>query len=189
MLCIFSLVLQQSHCCIQTGEQLWSTQMILFLDQLFISVLLPSLGCVTPTTCCLPSGGFQPVNAACPLLQPCQAVPCATNPRANSQGPALTLSRCCPHLALLQTWHHPGESGSTVAGSAPTSLHPCPSERITAISALTSLHLSYLCVIPGSVPGSGEAEHSEGIQQLRMRTKNEGSNTGEQNEMKQLSLL
>lgn len=96
------------------------------------------------------------------------------------------------HLALLQTWDHPGGSSSTVAASAPTPLHPCPSESTTAIPTLTALHLSRLCAmptIPGSVSGSGEAEHSEGIQQLRMRTKNEGSNTGEQNEMKQLSLL
>lgn len=155
MLWMFSLVFQQSHWCIQAGEQLWFTYIIFVLDQLFISVLLPSLGCLTSTTCCLPSGSFQPVDAASPLLQPCQAVPCATNPGANSQAPALP-------LALLQTWHHPGESGSIVAASASTPLHPCPSESTTAILTLTSLHLSCLCVMPtvsGSVSGSGEAKH------------------------------
>lgn len=118
MLWMFNLALQQSYGCIQAGEQLWSTQMILVLDQLFISALLLSLGCLTPTTCCLASGGFQPVDAASPLLQPCQAVPCATNPIADRQVPALTLPRCCQHLALLQTWHHAGESSS---------IHPSPS--------------------------------------------------------------
>lgn len=192
MLWMCNLALQQSYWCTQAGEQLWSTQMILVLDQFFISVLLLSLSCLTPTTCCLPSGGFQSVDAASPLLQPCQVVPCATNPSANRQVPALTLPRCCQHLALLQTWHHSGQSSSTTAAFAPTPLHPCPSESTTAIPTLTSLHLSCLCVmptIPGNVSGSGKAEHSEGIQQLRMRTKNEGSNIGKQNEIKQLSLL
>lgn len=192
MLWMFNLVLQQSCWCIQAGEQLWLIQLILILDQLFISILSSFLGCPSPTTCCLPSSGFQPVDAASPFLQPCQAVPCATNPSTNSRGPALTLPRCCQHLALLQTWHHPGESGTTVAGSAHAALLPCRSESTTAIPTLTSLHLSCLCIMPtapGSVTDSREAEHSEGIQQLRMKTKNEGSNIGEQNEMKQLSLL
>lgn len=136
MLWMFSLALQQSYRCIQAGEQLWSTQMIIVLDQLFILVLLPSLGCLTSTTCCLPSGGFQSVGAASPLLQPCQAVPCATNSSANTQVPALT-----QHLAQLQTWHHPGESSSTLAAPAPTPLHPCPSESTTAIPTLTSIFL------------------------------------------------
>lgn len=141
----------------------WGTALVNLNDICFGSIIylspvafpgLPDLHNLLPSVRCLPACG-----SCLPLTPALPGCPMCHQPQCKQPG---TCSDPAQVLALLQTWPHPGESGSTVAASAPIPLHPCPSESTTAIPTLTSLHLSCLCVMPtvsGSVSGSGEAKH------------------------------